>query len=61
MIDLFRYPTISALAKYLNNAPEEDSLKESANRAERRRSAMQQQQLRMQSIAETRTGAPPRS
>ena len=55
MIDLFRYPTISALAKYLNNAPEEDSLKESANRAERRRSAMQQQQLRMQSIAETRT------
>ena len=55
MIDLFRYPTISALAKYLNNAPEEDSLKESANRAERRRSAMQQQQLRMQSIAERRT------
>ena len=55
MIDLFRYPTISALAKYLNNAPGEDSLKESANRAERRRSAMQQQQLRMQSIAETRT------
>ena len=55
MIDLFRYPTISALAKYLNNAPEEDSLKESADRAERRRSAMQQQQLRMQSIAERRT------
>ena len=54
MIELFRYSTISALAKYLSNAPAEDSLKESADRAERRRSAMLQQQLRMQSIAERR-------
>ena len=61
MIDLFRYSTISALAKYLSNAPEEDSLKESADRAERRRSAMRQQQLRMQSVAVRQGGAQRRS
>ncbi len=54
MIDLFRYSTISALAKYLSNAPQQDSLKESGDRAERQRSALQQQQIRMQTIAERR-------
>ena len=61
MIDLFRYSTISALAKYLSNATQDDSLKESGDRAERQRSALQQQQIRMQTIAERRAAALHRS
>ena len=61
MIELFRHTTISALAKYLSNGLGENTLKESADRAEQRRSAIQQQQKRMQSVAERRVVAPQRS
>jgi amino acid adenylation domain-containing protein len=40
MIELFRYPTISTLAKYLSDAPEQRLSTETADRAERQRSAM---------------------
>ncbi len=55
MIDLFRYSTISTLAKYLSNGREADMSEDSADRAERQRVALEQQRLRMLSIAERRT------
>jgi amino acid adenylation domain-containing protein len=50
MIELFRYPTISTLAKYLSDAPEQKSLHESSDRAEKQRLAVHNRQ-RMQAIA----------
>jgi acyl carrier protein len=54
IVELFRHPTISALAEYLSKAPAARSLQENADRAEKQRSGLQRQQQRMQAVAQRR-------
>jgi acyl carrier protein len=53
MIELFRYPTISTLAKYLSDAPEQRLSSETSDRAQRQRSAIHNRR-RAQAAAERR-------
>jgi amino acid adenylation domain-containing protein len=53
MIELFRFPTISTLAKYLSDAPEQRVSSETSDRAERQRSAIYNRR-RAQAAAERR-------
>jgi acyl carrier protein len=56
MVDLFRYPTVSALADYLNREPQDrPKLKKSIDRADQQKDAMKRQVDRMREIANTRT------
>ncbi len=54
IVELFRHPTIGALAEYLSKAPAVRSLQENADRAEKQRSGLQRQQQRMQAVAQRR-------
>jgi acyl-coenzyme A synthetase/AMP-(fatty) acid ligase len=54
IVELFRHPTIGALAEYLSKAPVVRSLQENADRAEKQRSGLQRQQQRMQAVAQRR-------
>lgn len=50
MVDLFKYPTVSSLAKYLSQEPsQESSLQSSRDRAKKQKEAMNRQKQRMQS------------
>lgn len=50
MVDLFKYPTVSSLAKYLSQEPSQDSsLQSSRDRAKKQKEAMNRQKQRMQS------------
>lgn len=53
MIELFRYPTISTLAKYLSDTPEQQLSSETSDRAEKQRSAIYNRR-RAQAAAEGR-------
>ena len=44
IVEMFRYPTISSFASYLNQQPQEDVLSESRSRAQLRRALSQQRQ-----------------
>jgi acyl-CoA synthetase (AMP-forming)/AMP-acid ligase II/acyl carrier protein len=57
LINLFRYPTVSALAEFLSGDSEETvAIQESIKRAERQKTAMRQQTNRMKAIARSRIG-----
>lgn len=55
MVELFRYPTVSALADFLNRDPQSTtSQKKTQNRADQQKDAMKRQVDRMRDIARTR-------
>jgi acyl carrier protein len=59
LINLFRYPTVSALAEFLTGDKTDDmsNIEEAAERATLQKEAIKRQSDRMRSIAKSRTGS----
>jgi acyl carrier protein len=58
MVELFRYPTVSALAEYLSkDTPDQPTLQKTQDRADQQKDAMKRQVDRMREIANTRAVA----